>query len=183
MLGNRKGEGPDRRLLPVIHHQEICFQVKDGAARLAASLAISGLSCPFTVTNSNPEVDIPRVRGVDAHNVMESSLCWQMEARVTQIVATFSLEIPLSRGGGSTRELVFLPSLEELPVELDMDLGELGPLEDIIRPMIVDPVSQQHILPECVLQIYAVPTDVGCEPQGVGHIKVYHQPCRLPTVM
>lgn len=115
-------------LSSLARHQATQITVTSGEARLAASLAFPALSCPFTVTNSNSEVEIP-----------------QMEARVEQIVATFSLVIPLSRGGGSTRELTFLPPLEELPVMLDMDLGELGPLEDIIRPLIVEPVRQKLV--------------------------------------
>ena len=63
-----------------------------------------------------------------------------MEAKVNQIVMKLGLVLPLDRSSSVAKEVTFEPALEELPVEVDMELGELGPLEGVIRPLVVDPV-------------------------------------------
>ena len=63
-----------------------------------------------------------------------------MEAKVNQIVMKLGLELPLDRSSSVAKEVTFEPTLEELPVEVDMELGDLGPLEGVIRPLVVDPL-------------------------------------------
>lgn len=104
------------------------IKVEDGQAQLAASLSVPNLSCPFTVTDTNPDVKIPK-----------------MEASVNEIAVSFGLEIPLDRTASSTKEVAFDPPLEQLPVEVDMDLGDLGALEGIVRPLVVDPVRKRLV--------------------------------------
>jgi len=84
------------------------IKVEDGEAQLSASLSVPNLSCPFTVTDSDPDVKIPK-----------------MEASVNEIAVNFDLSIPLDRSTSSTKEVAFDPPLEELPVEVDMDLATL----------------------------------------------------------
>merc|ERR1711970_1291428 len=104
------------------------ISVSDGVAKLVTTLALVNLQCPFSVTNSNTEMEIPK-----------------MEAKVNQINLNFGVDIPLSREAGTAGMMEFEPKLEELPVELDMDLGELGPLEKIIRPLVIDPVRKKLV--------------------------------------
>ena len=63
-----------------------------------------------------------------------------METKVNQIVMKLGLELPLDRSSSVAKEVTFEPTLEELPVEVDMELGDLGPLEGVIRPLVVDPL-------------------------------------------
>jgi len=105
-----------------------CVKVEDGQAQLAASLTVPNLSCPFTVTDSDPDVKIPK-----------------MEASVNEIAVNFDLAIPLDRSTSSTKEVAFAPPLEQLPVEVDMDLGDLGALESFVRPLVVDPVRKRLV--------------------------------------
>jgi len=104
------------------------IKVEDGQAQLAASLTVPNLSCPFTVTDSDPDVKIPK-----------------MEASVNEIAVNFDLAIPLDRSTSSTKEVAFAPPLEQLPVEVDMDLGDLGALESFVRPLVVDPVRKRLV--------------------------------------
>jgi hypothetical protein len=104
------------------------IKVEEGEAQLFASLSVPNLSCPFTVTDSNPDVKIPK-----------------MEASVNEISVNFDLAIPLDRSTSSTKQVAFDPPLDELPVEVDMDLGELGALEGIVRPLVVDPVRKRLV--------------------------------------
>merc|ERR1711990_132630 len=104
------------------------IKVEEGEAQLSASLSVPNLSCPFTVTDSNPDVKIPK-----------------MEAGVNEIAVNFDLAIPLDRSTSSTKQVAFDPPLDQLPVEVDMDLGELGALEGIVRPLVVDPVRKRLV--------------------------------------
>jgi len=105
------------------------ISVSDGVAKLASTLAVVNLQCPFSVSNSNADMEIPK-----------------MEAKVNQINLKLGVDIPLSRDSSHAGLMEFEPKLEELPIELDMDLGELGPLEKIIRPLIVDPVRKRLVI-------------------------------------
>lgn len=104
------------------------INVENGVARLSSSMAVENLDCPFNVTNSEAEMKIPK-----------------MEAKVNKINVKFGIDIPLSREATTAGSMEFHPVLEELPIELDMDLGELGPLEKIIRPLVVDPVRKRLV--------------------------------------
>jgi len=104
------------------------IKVEDGQAQLVASLTVPNLSCPFTVTDSDPDVKIPK-----------------MEASVNEIAVNFDLAIPFDRSTSSTKEVAFTPPLEQLPVEVDMDLGDLGALESFVRPLVVDPVRKRLV--------------------------------------
>jgi len=121
-------EGLMSGLAGLARSQPTEISVSDGVARLGTTLSVLGLQCPFTVINSNADIEIPK-----------------MEAGVGEISVKLGVDIPLTGETSAAGNMDFTPILEELPVELDMDLGELGPLEKIIRPLVVDPVRKRLV--------------------------------------
>jgi len=121
-------EGLLAGLSKLVRSKPTQISVSDGLVTLASSLEVTGLTCPFTVTNSNPNIEIPKIA-----------------AGVEKINVECGVKIPLSRDGATDGNIGFVPPLEELPIDLDMDLGELGPLEGVLRPLIIDPVRKRLV--------------------------------------
>merc|ERR1712080_797125 len=54
-------EGLLTGLSRLIRSQPTEIIVNDGLVTLSSSLEVTGLKCPFTVTNSNPSMEIPQI--------------------------------------------------------------------------------------------------------------------------
>jgi len=55
------------------------------------------------------------------------------------------VEVPLSGEHTSAGSFDFDPPLDDLPVDVDMKLEELGELEPIVKPLVINPVKKKII--------------------------------------
>merc|ERR1719411_937945 len=67
----------------------------------------------------------------------------EVEALVEIIGIKCGLVIPNMSGANSDGFFDFDPPLEDLPVDVDVKLDELGDLEHIVKPYIIEPVKRK----------------------------------------
>ena len=119
------------------------FQVDGGMLELQAGVGVSNLQCPFQ-TSVSPS--------------LSDKFKPEIAATVEKVGILCSLKVPVVGGQslvgkrlgkgfhgwsfclGSTD---FDPALNALTVDVDVQLGELGSLEPIVKPYIIDPVKQK----------------------------------------
>jgi len=69
----------------------------------------------------------------------------QVKAIVEKVGINFRVEVPLSGEKTTAGSFEFDPPLDDLPVDVDMKLDELGELEPIIKPLVINPVKKKII--------------------------------------
>ena len=67
-----------------------------------------------------------------------------MIASIEKVGILCSLQIPL-RGASTTGSFQFDPPLDDLPVDVDVKLHELGQLEPLVRSQVIDPVRNKLV--------------------------------------
>lgn len=68
----------------------------------------------------------------------------QVRASVEKVGILCSLQIPL-RGASTSGSFQFDPPLDELPVDVDVKLHELGQLEPLVKSQVIDPVRNRLV--------------------------------------
>ena len=67
-----------------------------------------------------------------------------MTASIEKVGILCSLTIPL-RGASTSGSFEFDPPLNDLPVDVDVKLHELGQLEPLVKSQVVDPVRNKVV--------------------------------------
>jgi len=102
------------------------FSVDRGSARLGVGLGVSNLEAPFDASAS----------------IASSDFQPEVKAKVEQLGIRFDVEVPFN-GETTTGDFSFYPSLDDLPVDVDINLGELQELADIVKPLVIGPVKEK----------------------------------------
>merc|ERR1719244_920103 len=105
------------------------LQVSEGVAKLSVGLAVSDLQAPFDVSASMASPDFKP----------------EVKALVEKIGVKFGVEVPLSGDKSSAGRFEFDPPLDDLPVDVDIKLDELSELEEVVKPLVIQPVKQKII--------------------------------------
>ena len=122
------------------------LEVKDGFVRITAGISVSSLEAPFETSSTLS---------------MSEKFSPEIKAKVEKIGLKFGIAIPIMHGEEKDGKadkckvsdqkkkyiysgfLDFDPPLEDLPVDVDVKLDELGELEQYFKPYIIDPVKSK----------------------------------------
>jgi len=104
------------------------LEVVDGAVKITAGMKVTKLEAPFDTSTSVPVAD---------------SFSPDISALVDTVGIVFGIVIPFSSGVSNDPFLDFDPPLEELAVDVDVNLGELESIEELVKPYIIDPVKRK----------------------------------------
>lgn len=105
------------------------LQVENGVAKILIGLGVTGLEAPFTTSAS--------IASPDFHP--------EVKAIVEKIGIKFGVDVPLSGASSTTGLFEFDPPLDDLPVDVDIKLDELGELEQVVKPLVIQPVKKKLI--------------------------------------
>merc|ERR1719369_2361638 len=105
------------------------LEVMNNTAKLTLGLGVTGLESPFEASASLASPDFkPEVKAI-----------------VEKVGINFGVSVPLSGEKTSAGSFEFDPPLDDLPVDVDMKLEELGELEPIVKPLVINPVKKKII--------------------------------------
>jgi len=105
------------------------LEVANNVARLTVGLGVTNLQSPFEASASLASPDFkPEVKAI-----------------VEKVGINFGVEVPLSGEQTSAGSFEFDPPLDDLPVDVDMKLDELGELEPVVKPLVINPVKKKII--------------------------------------
>jgi len=118
--GLLRGLSQLRRSLPTT------FSVDRGSAKLGVGLGVDNLEAPFDASASIASDDFqPEVKAI-----------------VEKLGIKFDVEVPFT-GETTTGDFSFEPALDDLPVDVDIKLGELQELADIVKPLVIAPIKEK----------------------------------------
>jgi hypothetical protein len=105
------------------------LEVANNKAVLTVGLGLTNLESPFEASASLASPDFkPQVKAV-----------------VEKVGIHFGVEVPLSGEQTSAGSFEFDPPLDELTVDVDVELAELGELEPVLKPLVINPVKKKII--------------------------------------
>jgi len=105
------------------------LEVINGVANIGIAVGVQGIEAPFETSASIASPDFKP----------------EVKALVKEIGINFGVQVPLDGSSSTTGSFTFDPPLEDLPVDVDIKLDELGEIEEEVKSLIVDPVKRKLI--------------------------------------
>jgi len=105
------------------------LEVANGVANVGVALGVQDIEAPFETSASIASPDFKP----------------EVKALVKRVGINFGVQVPLDGSTSTTGTFNFDPPLEELPVDVDIKLDELGEIEEEVKSLIIDPVKRKLI--------------------------------------
>jgi len=104
------------------------LKYEDGVVKVSTSLGVTNLESPFDTSTS-----------VEVTEKFQP----EVAALVDKIGFECGVEIPIKSGSSLDGTFNFDPPVDDLPVHVDVKLGELGDLEPLVKDYIIEPVKRK----------------------------------------
>jgi len=105
------------------------LEVAEGVATVGVALGVEGLEAPFEASASVASPDFKP----------------EVKALVEKVGINFGVSVPLDGSSSTTGTFNFDPPLDDLPVDVDIKLGELSEIEEEVKALVIDPVRRKLI--------------------------------------
>jgi len=105
------------------------LEVENGVANVGISLGVQGIEAPFEASASVASPDFKP----------------EVKALVEKLGINFGVSVPLDGSSSTTGTFNFEPPLDDLPVDVDIKLGELSEIEEEVKALVMDPVKRKLI--------------------------------------